>query len=134
MTRRIVLVLTGVAAAGLLAAGCGDGSSESVETRRDATAMRADAPREGGEGAEVADLAVAEFTVEGMTCGGCALATEMAVRKLDAVASADAEYDESTGEGSCMVKYDPSLVSTDSIARAIRGAGFEPRLRKGGAP
>ena len=64
-----------------------------------------------------------------MTCGGCALATELAVKDLDGVKSADAAYDEDTGEGRCTVEYDPETVSTERIAGAIRSAGFEPSLR-----
>lgn len=72
--------------------------------------------------------ATAEFRVKGMTCGGCAVATEMSVEKLDGVESADAEYDEATGEGRCSVTYDPSVVSTDQIDGAIEEAGFTPSL------
>lgn len=94
-----------------------------------------DAPDPAGEAeravpeAAAARLATAEFGVDGMTCGGCALATEMSVRKLDGVASADAEYDAETGEGRCTVEYDPAAVSPEAIAEAIRKAGFRPTLR-----
>jgi copper chaperone CopZ len=115
MTGRRLAPRIGILALGLLAAGC---SAEGGDT----------AGRSGSS-----ELAVAEFTVEGMTCGGCALATEMAVMKLEGVASADASYDEATGEGSCTVEYDPSSVAPDRIVDAIRGAGFEPRLREGGS-
>ena len=137
MTRRSVLALVGVVGVGLLAAGCGDGAGAPDETTRDAPTLRTT-----GSDGEVedpakttgsAELAVADFAVEGMSCGGCALATEMAVRKLDGVASTDADYDESTDEGSCTVEYDPSVVTPERIARAIREAGFEPRLREGGS-
>lgn len=115
MTRRRLTPGIGILALGLLVAAC---SAESA-----GTASRNASP----------ERAVAGFAVEGMTCGGCALATEMAVRKLDGVASVDASYDEATGEGSCTVEYDPSAVAPDHIAEAIRGAGFEPRLREGGS-
>jgi copper chaperone CopZ len=83
--------------------------------------------------ASPARLATAEFDIDGMTCGGCALATEMAVKKLEGVESADADYDEAADEGRCTVEYDPSTVDTDRIAAAIRDAGFEPRLREKGS-
>jgi copper chaperone CopZ len=127
-----------LAAVALLGAACGEGSDGPAERSPDAAAAGRDTPRPEAptpsEGEAPAGLAVAEFAVEGMTCGGCALATEMAVRKLDGVASADADYDESTGEGSCTVTFDPSVVTQDRIARAIRGAGFEPRRRQSGTP
>lgn len=126
-----------LAAAGLVGAACGQGSDggpaggspDAAAVGRETSRPESPTPFQGGA---PADLAVAEFGVEGMTCGGCALATEMAVRKLDGVASADAEYDDTTGEGSCTVEYDPSVLGTDRIARAIREAGFEPRLRERG--
>lgn len=74
-------------------------------------------------------LATADFAVEGMTCGGCAIATEMSVRKLEGVASVDASYDEESGQGRCFVEYDPEMLGVDAIAEAIRAAGFEPTLR-----
>lgn len=93
----------------------------------------------GGDGAEAADrvaegapaavsLATAEFDVEGMTCGGCALATELALKKLDGVARADARYDERTGEGRCTVEYDPARVGPERMIAAIRDLGYEPTL------
>lgn len=93
----------------------------------------------GGDGAEAGDrvagespaaarLATAEFDVEGMTCGGCALATEAALKKLDGVARADADYDERTGEGRCTVKYDRARVGPDRMIAAIRELGYEPTL------
>lgn len=73
-------------------------------------------------------LATVEFDVEGMTCGGCALATEVALKKLDGVAGADARYDERTGEGRCTVEYDPARIGTDRMMAAIRDLGYEPTL------
>lgn len=88
---------------------------------------RADAAGRVAEDAPV-QLATAEFDVEGMTCGGCALATEVALKKLDGVAGADARYDERTGEGRCTVEYDPARVGTDRMMAAIRDLGYGPTL------
>jgi len=77
-----------------------------------------------------AELAVAEFDVDGMTCGGCALATEFALKKLDGVVSADASFDEATGEGRCTVKYDPGLVSPEQMVIAITDVGFTATPRE----
>ena len=71
-----------------------------------------------------AELVVAHFDVDGMTCGGCALATEFALKKLDGVVAADASFDEATGEGRCTVKYDPGLVSPEQMVIAITDVGF----------
>jgi copper chaperone CopZ len=117
----LALVLSGTACSGDVA------ESEGV---RDVPAEETAARTEGAKTADAstANLATAKFDVEGMTCGGCALATEMSVKKLDGVSSADASYDESTGEGRCTVEYDPSTVGTEQIASAIEKAGFTPTL------
>lgn len=93
----------------------------------------------GGEAAEAADraagqeaapvrLATAEFSVVGMTCGGCALAAEAALKKLDGVAAADADYDDRTGEGRATVEYDPAKVAPERMIAAMRELGYEPTL------
>lgn len=97
---------------------CSSGADTSAESTRQSRETQTAGP----------ELATAEFRVKGMTCGGCAVATEMSVEKLDGVESADAEYDEATGEGRCSVTYDPSVVSTDQIDGAIEEAGFTPSL------
>lgn len=121
---RALLVSIGVIALASALTAC-------AEEARDAAYASRSGARAGTEANPSRRLASAEFTVEGMTCGGCALATEMAVRKLEGVESVDAEYDESTGEGRCTVEYEPGAVDTDRIAAAIREAGFEPTLAKG---
>lgn len=85
-------------------------------------------PDEDAPEAQPARLATAEFEVQGMTCGGCALAAEVALRKLDGVASADARYDRKTGEGRCTVRYDAGRVRPEQLAGAIEALGFRPTL------
>jgi copper chaperone CopZ len=114
-------LIAAIVGTGAVCVGCGG----EVQEVRNASGEEAPATRS----AETAQLATAEFSVEGMTCGGCAIATEMSVKKLEGVSSADASYDEETGEGRATVEYDADLVGTDAIAEAIRGAGFEPTLR-----
>lgn len=124
------LTLAAVAVAAVSLAACGGPGDEADGTAEGAGAEAAAA---SGAGEVAPKLATARFRVDGMTCGGCALATEMSVRKLDGVASADASYDEESGEGRCEVEYDPTAVSTEEIAGAIREAGFEPTLEGTGA-
>lgn len=111
-----------VAVAGAACSGGPDGSAETTQARA-STSAGTPASREAA-----AELATAEFRVKGMTCGGCAIATEMAVKKLDGVESADAEYLGEGESGRCTVTYDPSLVSAEQIASAIEGAGYAPTL------
>lgn len=122
------------AAAGLALAVAGaacSGDTAETEASPDAPAARTTARTQGTDAADArsARLATARFDVDGMTCGGCALATEMSVRKLDGVRSADASYDEATGKGRCTVEYDPDAVTTEAIAAAIEEAGFTPTLK-----
>ncbi len=121
----LALALTGAACSG----GTRGADDAAADGREAAPTARAE-PAQGADTSQ-ARLATAAFDVEGMTCGGCALATEMAVKKLDGVASADAEYDEATREGRCTVEYDPDRVTTDRIAAAIEAAGFTPTLTSG---
>lgn len=116
-TRRTLPAVAAATALALAGAACSGGSDTASRTNE------AGASRE-----EDVQLATAEFRVEGMTCGGCAMATEMAVEKLDGVESAEAEYLGEEEDGRCTVTYDPAVVSTDGIAAAIEGAGFEPSL------
>ncbi|MFQ5890468.1 MAG: heavy-metal-associated domain-containing protein [Gemmatimonadota bacterium] len=81
-------------------------------------------PRADGSSEQTVQFVTAEFEVDGMSCGGCALATELALKKLDGVASAVAEYDDETGEGRCTVEYDPALVSPNRLITTINDVGF----------
>lgn len=114
-----VIAAGGVALAGAACSGGADGSGASAEGRAEAgSTSRASSAR----------LVTAEFRVEGMTCGGCAMATEMAVEKLEGVESAEAEYLGEEESGRCTVTYDPSALGTSEIAAAIERAGYEPSL------
>lgn len=128
-TPKTLLAAAAALAFALTGAAC-SGDADQSEASTDARAAQATARTEkaGAADASSARLATAEFDVDGMTCGGCAIATEMAVKKLDGVESADAEYDEEADEGRCTVEYDPSAVDTDRIAAAIEEAGFTPSL------
>ncbi len=133
--RKTRTFLAATAALGLGLAGLACSGEENAAASADAPEARASAGAERLEAADAppARLATAKFDVDGMTCGGCALATEMAVKKLEGVESADADYDEAADQGRCTVQYDPSAVDTDRIAAAIRDVGFAPRLRETGS-
>lgn len=91
------------------------------------TAAGAGAGAQTPAAAEVpAGYVKAEFAVEGMTCGGCALATKMALRKLDGVIAADASFDEATGAGRAWAVYDPARVTPEQLSSTIRGLGYTP--------
>lgn len=111
------IAAVGIAVAGV---GCSDGA--------DSPAPSTEARSESASATEATRSVTSEFRVEGMTCGGCAVATEMAVEKLDGVESADAEYLGEDRPGRCTVKFDPSEVDADRIASAIEEAGYDPSL------
>lgn len=95
-------------------------------------ALAACAAQAGDPGAAVAQQEVpqgyarAVFAVDGMTCGGCAIATKMALRKLDGVVEASTAFDENTGEGSAWAIYDPNRIQPDRLMAAIRQLGYSP--------
>ena len=113
-----------VMAVALLALGC---AADAARSDEGAGGESAGARAAAGSG--TAEMVTAEFDVAGMTCGGCALATEVALRKLDGVRSAEASYDQETGEGRCRVEYDPRQVGTAELMAAIEAVGFRPSLR-----
>jgi Cd2+/Zn2+-exporting ATPase/Cu+-exporting ATPase len=73
--------------------------------------------------------------VKGMDCAECALHTEEAVRGLQGVREAQVYL----GAERLDVVFDPDLVDTDQIARAVQGAGYQiaeqsDEADAGGAP
>lgn len=62
-----------------------------------------------------------EFSVQGFHCTGCADNLGKALRLLEGVIKADADY---VG-GHVKVRFDPARVSDDAIREQIRTAGFE---------
>lgn len=73
-----------------------------------------------------AGLARADFNVAGMDCGGCVIGTRAALKKLQGVHTADASYDDATGEGTAWALYDPAKVTPERMMAAIRELGYTP--------
>lgn len=78
----------------------------------------------GEPDAATEQLVRAEFHVEGMTCGGCALGTRAALRKLDGVTDAGASYEDSRA----WATYEPSRIRPGRMMAAIRELGYTPTL------
>lgn len=122
-----------IGAVALLALACGrggraEGPSPAVSEPTASTTAEAGAP----SAAAAAGMATVEFDVAGMTCGGCAIATEAALERLDGVRSAEASYDDETGAGRAVVEYDSAKVSPERMIEAIGAIGYHPRIRTGG--
>ncbi|MFN2431684.1 MAG: heavy-metal-associated domain-containing protein [Gemmatimonadota bacterium] len=69
-------------------------------------------------------LATVRLDIEGMTCGGCAVATRAALRKLDGVEKVEVSYE----KHSAVVTYNPAKVTVARILKAVRDAGFTPKV------
>jgi copper chaperone CopZ len=78
-----------------------------------------------------AGFARVDFDVAGMDCGGCVIGTRAALRKLEGVEQADANYDDATGKGAAWALYDPAKVTPERMMEAIRELGYTPAVVKG---
>ncbi|HKG95417.1 MAG TPA: heavy-metal-associated domain-containing protein [Gemmatimonadaceae bacterium] len=59
--------------------------------------------------------------IAGMSCGHCVGAVTRALQSVNGVAV------ERVSVGSATVAFDPAVVSTDDVARAVEEAGYEAR-------
>lgn len=62
----------------------------------------------------------AVMTIKGMMCSSCVSRAEAAIKGLDGVAMATV----SLSDGKALVTYDPSMVSIEDMAAAIKGVGY----------
>ncbi|MDP2168082.1 MAG: heavy metal-associated domain-containing protein [Thermodesulfovibrionales bacterium] len=69
-----------------------------------------------------------DFTVEGITCAGCATDIETVLGNMDGVLKADVDY----AENIVHVEYDPVEVQEEKIILALRGLGLEVRQKNTG--
>ena len=70
------------------------------------------------------------IAIDGMTCTSCASRITRAVRKLHGVESVKVDL----GSDSADVAFDPARTSLDSIAEAVRRAGYGALLGSVEAP
>lgn len=96
-------------------------SGEQTQTNRPAVS---DEDRATESAAAPADLSRAEFRVEGMTCGGCAIGTRAALKKLQGVEDAGASYEDSRA----WALYHPAKITPEEMMAAIRELGYTPTL------
>lgn len=76
-----------------------------------------------------AETRTAAFQVNGWTCGSCASATRIALKKLDGVHDVTTDHDKKEA----LVSYDDSKVTTDRMVQAIAKLGYKATLKNGGA-
>ena len=60
------------------------------------------------------------LTVNGMTCGGCALTTQKSLEKVNGVISAEVTYD----PPQAVVTYDPNKVKTEDLTNVTTNVGY----------
>ena len=70
------------------------------------------------------------FDVKGWTCGSCAAATRIALKKLDGVESVKTESD----KGEAVVVYDDAKVTPDRMIEAIGRLGYKATTKSGAVP
>lgn len=104
----------------LFGGGLGACSVDAADVRENRTAEVAPGESESTP----VELVRAEFHVEGMTCGGCAVGTRAALRKLTGVTDAGASYEDSRA----WAAYDPARVRPEGMMAAIRELGYTPTL------
>lgn len=89
-----------------------------------AAGLRELCPSSGVAAAAAAPIAVARpavvmdtiiLRIEGMTCGGCTLATRKVLERLDGVTSADVSYEKKQA----VVIYDPAKVTVAQMIAAV---------------
>jgi len=68
----------------------------------------------------VAKEQTATFDIENMTCNMCPITVRRAMKKVDGVVSASADFDNKTAT----VTFDPSKTNLEEIANASTNAGY----------
>jgi len=67
---------------------------------------------------------VAVFTVEGMTCAGCAAGMKATLGREEGVARAEIDYE----KASARIRFDPTKTSVDKLIAAIGEMGYTAKL------
>jgi copper chaperone CopZ len=106
---RAAAALLLAALAGAAAAGCRSEARSGAET----------SPPAAGR----SDMRTAVFAVQGMTCTGCEIGVERALRRVPGVVTANADYH----SGTARVEYDPSRARPEDLVAAIRSLGYDAR-------
>jgi mercuric transport protein len=103
-------ILSGIAAAGLIGtvAVC------------DLCPRPVEAASRGSVQAIQAEVKTVTFRVQGMTCGGCTIATRTVLERLEGVKKAEVSYEKSRA----VVTYDPTKVSVSQMIAAVKTLGY----------
>ena len=77
--------------------------------------------------APAAELQTVTLRIEGMTCGGCAIAARKVLQRLDGVEKAEASYEKQRA----VVTYDPKKVTVDQMIAAVKTLGYAATVVQG---
>ena len=64
------------------------------------------------------------FEIEGMTCGGCAIAARKVFERLDGVRTATVDYETRRA----VVTYDPEKIAVNRMIAAVKSLGYVARV------
>ncbi|MGQ0562722.1 MAG: metal-binding (seleno)protein [Gemmatimonadota bacterium] len=74
--------------------------------------------------ASAAELDTVRLKIEGMTCGGCAVAARKIIARLAGVTKAEVSYETKQA----VVTYDPARVTIEQIIAAVRKLGYRAEV------
>lgn len=117
--KSVLLLAAVTAAAAGLCDLCGPGAARATEAP--VTLARAAA---GAVVAPAPAVDTVTLHVEGMTCGGCAIATRRVLERLDGVTRADVSYEEKRA----VVTYDPAKVTVAQMIAAVATLKYTARV------
>ncbi len=64
--------------------------------------------------------------VQGMTCSGCEYNVESALKKIDGVATVEADYSNAIAE----IRYDPEFANVEKFVAAVNKSGYKATAPK----
>ena len=100
----ILTILTFIIVGGFLAISCSSQSGITAQEKKEVPLVLEDN-----------ELRYAELAIDGMTCSGCAVAAEYALKEKAGVIDAAVGFSGGKGE----VIYDPKLISLEEIVKAV---------------
>lgn len=83
-------------------------------------------PSVTAHGATAAEEKSVRLVVEGMTCGGCAVAAQKVLTRLEGVTKAEVSYEKKEA----VVTYDPAKVTVEQMIAAIKTLGYTATVAK----
>lgn len=87
-----------------------------------------DAPAPAAARAQAREASRVTLRIDGMTCGSCAAAVKVKLKRLDGVRQARVSFDDKRAQ----VVYDAQVVTPDRMIQAIEDLGYKARIAKEG--